>query len=561
MRDGIVDREIVGRTERLRAVDEQGLVERGTQAVGAPKVDAEKLLHQREHAGDLAGGEAGAGLVTPLRAAEVRVRRLRVGEGGRAQGGDVLAGRDEVGLEAAGRALDADADVAAAGEIGHLAEAVGAGIGLRIVGRVGHEAEQLGRADGDDVLGVAGRGDGVRRAAKAAGVGIARITRRENVGLWLDIGAPVECVADLLVVERGVDVVGRDRVAPAVVDDEDVGGEVAVGDEPEVAIVRVIRGVDRERIEPRAGGNATISCPGDGAVGGGRGGAVDPRNGTGHRGAVTVSISGWTKAVDERAAGKLRVRKVHTAVDEPNRHAVTCQPKPITGRRNVCGVRRHIQAHAGKVVHQHGRVIRLDVLHGGQLRQRHQAVGRRGDGDDVAEGERLLALDLRPQRGEVGLGAILRAMEQHQVQPPAGGHRLLPHGEREQLHVEFVERLEGQDAVDARGHAELLGNGRAGAHEVGVVRHVADDFRPGPAEHLAEFPVNAPARLHQPAAGIALRAQMGRDVQAHRLAGLHQRVAQQDGGVTAEQLGIGLGRVAHPERQVRIIAQCLHLGR
>ena len=200
-------------------------------------------------------------------------------------------------------------------------------------------------------------------------------------------------------------------------------------------------------------------------------------------------------------------------------------------------------------------MIRLDVLHGGHLRQRHEAVRAGGDGDDVAEGETLLGLHLGTERAQIGLGLFLRAGEEHHVQPAPLGQCVPPDGEREERHVQFVVRLEGQDALHALGDAELLGEVRAAAHEVGVVRHVADDLRARAAQHVAEALVNRPARLHQPTARLLARTKVCRHFHLQRLLRLDQRVAQQHGGLAAEERGVRLLRVAETEREARVAAE------
>ena len=336
MRDGVGDGEVIDCVERAGAVDEQGLVERGL--VGLAVVGGKELLHERKDAGDLARRDAGAAVVAP-RAAQGGVTRGQIGRGHRrgAQRDDVIAGSDEVGLAASEWALDANAHVAAAGEVGHLVGAVRVGAGERVVGCPRHEAELLGRADGDDVFAIPRLGDGVRRATGASGVGVAGVAHGEDVGHGLVVREEGLGVAHGLVEERGVDAVGGDGVAPTVVDDVDVGGHRGVRDEPDVAVVRVVGVEEGEGINPRAGGDAPVVRAVERAVDCSAVCGVQCGDDAGDERAVAgvdpARVVDGAILVGENPPGELAVREVHARVHEADGDAAAREAEPVAAGR------------------------------------------------------------------------------------------------------------------------------------------------------------------------------------------------------------------------------------
>ena len=73
------------------------------------------------------------------------------------------------------------------------------------------------------------------------------------------------------------------------------------------------------------------------------------------------------------------------------------------------------------------------------------------------------------------------------------------------------------------------------ADEVGVVRNVGNDARPGRLQLRSEGVVERSARLDHVAARITLGPEMGRNREAGGDRGIDERVAQQDGAVVAHQ--------------------------
>ena len=557
MRDQIVDRVIVGRPGGPRAVDEQRFVE--GRLVRAGVVHAEILLHQGQQAGDPGGRHARAGFIAELRRAKLVVRVRHVGEGGGPRRNHIRTRRDEVRLQAARGAFQPHAHVAAAGGVQDLIIAVRVRHRERVV-RGDDQPELFQRPHGDDVLGRGRREDGVRRAPQPAAVAAADVAGGEHMGHRLVVRARRIGVAHRLIINRRVNVVGRDGIAPTVVHDVDVRSRGGIRDEELVGIVGEPALEQGHRVKHRARSHAAVAGSRDGAVRSGRSGAVNPRDDGAHESLMTIHIRGGAVAIHIRPARERRMGEFQPGADDAHRGPKPRQVEPVARRGRRGCVRGNPEPHAGQIVEEHRLLIRLNVLHRCHLRQRHQAVRRRHDGDDMAEREPLLALDLRAHRTQICQRLFLRPRKHHEIHPAAGGDGLLPDREGQQLHVQFVEGLEGQHALHMRRPLELLRHRRARPHEIGVVGHVADEFRPGPAQHGAEAIIHRPARLHHIAARVGLGAEMFRDVQPQRLQRLHQGIAQQHRRLAAEQFRVRLAGVADAKGKLRIFAQRVHLG-
>ena len=210
-----------------------------------------------------------------------------------------------------------------------------------------------------------------------------------------------------------------------------------------------------------------------------------------------------------------------------------------------------MQNGAGEIVHQHLVRVSFDALHFRHHRQVRPDGDFRQHDQRGAEGRIFLGENLRSRPGQDFESLVPLAGKQRHPHASAKRRQLAIDRVAQQLGVEFVVGLIGQDPMHERRTLDPLCRRRLGANDVGVMRDVGagGKSRTGLAQHLKESRSDAAPRLHKVGAGVFPGLQSVRDRHpANRCVGVDKRIAQQDGPVPTHQLAKFLAGVAETMR-------------
>ena len=574
------------------AVDDHGLEGGGLDEAGHGDARAlPELLDLGQHAGHRRGGHAGAGEEPvpgghgPVEIVEhgvldrigvVLVLEPPLGRTGRE---DLGSGRHHVGLEAAVAALDADAHVAPAREVGHLGVAVGRGAQDQVGGQlgvgarlpelpasgpddiplvvdhhgVGEVALALERTHGDDVLGVARHGDRAAQAADAVVAALTGVARGEDEEDGLLAGGIGERVAGGRVVAR------RDRivlvgagVAPTVVGDEGVGHRRLLLQEG-VGDGRAGLQVDRQHEELRIRREAAELGIGHRALGRSldlQGSHPAAGDGSGHMGAVTVGVGeevGLGSDGEDPVGGEVGMGPIDARVVDVHHH-VAAGEATVGGRVGDVGGAPQKEGRA--VVEQFPAMGLLDEVHLGRPGQRHQGVGRHVHGHQGAEGAALADHLADPERLETRQGI---GVGEREHQPVARVEGAAIDGTGQQFGFELEGRMPGRHRGDVGVEGQALHGIVGTLHEERIDGQVRDHVEVLLLQPAPGFRIGLVRELDDVEARFGARHQRFRQGQRFTGAGVDQGVAQHQRPGIGTELVDGLVGVAGAPGELGIL--------
>ena len=238
---------------------------------------------------------------------------------------------------------------------------------------------------------------------------------------------------------------------------------------------------------------------------------------------------------------------VDAGVVHVDQHASPGQSAVVAIRH---GVGRHLHPRPREVAGGLSLRAIFDDMNARQPRDGRQRIHRHAGDQLRTEGGSLLANDDRAHLFEKGLHRDLFSGKKEQVQAGVFRQPLALHRESKQARFELEVGFPRQHGLRLRQRAELGDGRRAGPDQIGVVRHVADDLRPGPPQRFAKRIRQWPARLHDITPRITLGAELRGDGQVQRSRRVQQGVAQQDALVRTHQLIEILRRVGETMREV-----------
>ena len=585
----------IGRIKRGRgagAVDEQRLVGRRCNVLWqADTGPLPEFLDLGQHAGNGRGCHAGA-RQEPVPRGHRTVQIFKEGilhrigvvlilqlPLGRARGKDLGTRGDDVGLEAAVAAFDANAHIAATGEVGHLGVSVGGGAQHEIGGQLGigarlaellaagpdHAAFIVGHhgvgevplalqgTHGDDVLGVARHGDRPAQTADTVVAALSGIARGKNEDHRLLAGDLRQCVPRGRVIagRNGIVFAGR-GVAPAVVGNQRVGhrrlflqegvrngraGLKIDGQDEQLGVGRVSakQGIGHRTLSRSFDAQRTGPAAGDGP---------------GHVGSVAIAVDQKIGLGTDRkhpVGGEVGMGPVDARVVDVH-HDIAAGEPLVRGRVGEVGGA--AQKVGGPVVEQLAAISLLDEVHLGRLGQGHQRIRRHIHRDECAERAALTGHLTDSEGFEPREGLGIRQ----------GEHEAITRIERTAIHHPSQQlrlQLEGRMPWGNRGHIGIEGQSLERLvrtlHQEGIDGQVRNHLQLLLLQPTTRLGVRLVGELHNMETGFRPGNQRLRQGQRIPCAGIDERIAQHQRPRVGPQLVHRLGGVAGAPRELRIL--------
>ena len=285
-----------------------------------------------------------------------------------------------------------------------------------------------------------------------------------------------------------------------------------------------------------------------------RAGAV-PGDDAGHKGSVAVRVLALARALDPLA--KRGVTPVHARIIDVDEYPLPGQVKVIRarhlGHRSIIVRLRlenlNTQTRPRDVIGQTARPVPLKSLHLGQTGQGGQFVGGHAGHELGPERRAILRQHLDAELGQaIGRGR-LAVREQHHVEQRPLRQRLAGERHLEQLHLQFVIRLERQHRLRAGPVGQTRRAVGIHPHEVGVIGNVRDDFAAARGDVPPERRRGRAARLGDVRQRIAGGFEFSGDCQPGAKRGVDEGVSQQHRCLVADEFADRRVGVFQPKRE------------